>query len=527
MIRKMLFTLFIVTSVVLLASCDTQQASPTPEANMPNPASVYCEENGGKVELREDASGGAVGICVFVDGSECDEWAYFRGECKPGGTPQTDPTPTPVPTEQASRPSDPVSARDAILAYLVEKYGAEAPAADLSWAEKHAKPEGLVGEESYEYTAGDWLIAISYPVVAPENVFYTVTVTNQVTGFHWEGKVDAQEQVTETSAETDLGGDGWKIYRNETLGYRFQYPSEAEIITADNPLQTLTILGPGMGDEYWGISHPSNREEYRPPEGADLFQWLMDHNLAGEKRLADVQIAGTTAIHFQHERSPQSYADDRYYFISGGQLYLVLIGHGDTEDWELNNRFLQSFQFEDATSDTSALTTLPTPLPFDVSDYQGFWTYIHPEYNFSIMLPEDWIVEEITTSDPLMNGHTLSLYPRLQEQGVEGLLIRMAFRRVGEDALLWPTGVGEGECIPQGTLDVAGQPVRRIYYVCPTGQVNSIWYQGGENQPNIQRSELEFGFILTLTGFYCEGDHSLDGKVQRVGEMIIASLKVL
>jgi hypothetical protein len=23
-------------------------------------------------------------MCVFPDGSECDEWAYFRGECKPG-----------------------------------------------------------------------------------------------------------------------------------------------------------------------------------------------------------------------------------------------------------------------------------------------------------------------------------------------------------------------------------------------------------------------------------------------------------
>ena len=61
--------------------------APTAEANLPNPASVYCEEKGGKVELREDASGGVAGICVFSDGSECDEWAYFRGECQPGGTP--------------------------------------------------------------------------------------------------------------------------------------------------------------------------------------------------------------------------------------------------------------------------------------------------------------------------------------------------------------------------------------------------------------------------------------------------------
>ncbi|MBU1866793.1 MAG: DUF333 domain-containing protein, partial [Actinobacteria bacterium] len=28
--------------------------------------------------------GGTYGVCVFPDGSECDEWAFFRGECEPG-----------------------------------------------------------------------------------------------------------------------------------------------------------------------------------------------------------------------------------------------------------------------------------------------------------------------------------------------------------------------------------------------------------------------------------------------------------
>jgi hypothetical protein len=105
----------------------------------------------------------------------------------------------PTPAGQSSRPSDPVGARDAVLAYLAENYGGEAPAAGLAWTETHTKPEGLVGGESYEYAASDWLIAVSYPVVAPENVIYTIAVSNPATGFRWEGKVDAQGQVTETS----------------------------------------------------------------------------------------------------------------------------------------------------------------------------------------------------------------------------------------------------------------------------------------------------------------------------------------
>jgi putative hemolysin len=64
----------------LLAAC----AAPTGQAALPNPASVFCEQNGGKLDLRTGPGGGVAGICIFPDGSECDEWAYFRGECKPG-----------------------------------------------------------------------------------------------------------------------------------------------------------------------------------------------------------------------------------------------------------------------------------------------------------------------------------------------------------------------------------------------------------------------------------------------------------
>ena len=63
-----------------------------PQANMPNPASVYCTEKGNKHEIRTAADGSQNGICVFPDGSTCDEWAYFRGEC--GLTPQKILTPT-------------------------------------------------------------------------------------------------------------------------------------------------------------------------------------------------------------------------------------------------------------------------------------------------------------------------------------------------------------------------------------------------------------------------------------------------
>ncbi|TBR09951.1 MAG: DUF333 domain-containing protein [Candidatus Nitrosotenuis sp.] len=49
---------------------------------VPNPASTYCFDNGGKIEMSQ-TDAGVEGICVFSDGSKCEEWQYYRGECKP------------------------------------------------------------------------------------------------------------------------------------------------------------------------------------------------------------------------------------------------------------------------------------------------------------------------------------------------------------------------------------------------------------------------------------------------------------
>ena len=49
---------------------------------LPNPASVFCEENGGTSILSSPLEG-SYDICRFPDGSECEEWAYYNGECGP------------------------------------------------------------------------------------------------------------------------------------------------------------------------------------------------------------------------------------------------------------------------------------------------------------------------------------------------------------------------------------------------------------------------------------------------------------
>jgi hypothetical protein len=50
---------------------------------MPNPASVACIKAGGRSQIVKQADGSEAGRCVWPSGRYCDEWAFFRGECRP------------------------------------------------------------------------------------------------------------------------------------------------------------------------------------------------------------------------------------------------------------------------------------------------------------------------------------------------------------------------------------------------------------------------------------------------------------
>lgn len=61
---------------------------------LPNPASANCVKQGGTLEIREAAGQGQYGVCVWTIDisdeeeigpsalrSECEEWAFYRGQC--------------------------------------------------------------------------------------------------------------------------------------------------------------------------------------------------------------------------------------------------------------------------------------------------------------------------------------------------------------------------------------------------------------------------------------------------------------
>ena len=88
--KSISFTMIVIVTVILtLTACNSEKVLPTNSIEIANPASVFCKENGGTEENRQAADGGVAGYCLFSDGSECDEWAFLKGECKVGDSLKT------------------------------------------------------------------------------------------------------------------------------------------------------------------------------------------------------------------------------------------------------------------------------------------------------------------------------------------------------------------------------------------------------------------------------------------------------
>jgi uncharacterized protein len=64
-----------------LAACgsDAEPSDTTTGVEIANPASQFCVEQGGTVEIVDEPDG-QVGYCTLPDGTRIEEWEYFRSQ---------------------------------------------------------------------------------------------------------------------------------------------------------------------------------------------------------------------------------------------------------------------------------------------------------------------------------------------------------------------------------------------------------------------------------------------------------------
>ena len=66
--------------VIIVGCAQPEKSIQKKSTNIANPASVHCEEQGGTLEIRTAEDGSQSGYCILSD-IECEEWAFYRGEC--------------------------------------------------------------------------------------------------------------------------------------------------------------------------------------------------------------------------------------------------------------------------------------------------------------------------------------------------------------------------------------------------------------------------------------------------------------
>ena len=108
------------------------------------------------------------------------------------------PSGTVVPVEEPLVP-DPKVARDVGLAYIRTYHTGEGPPAEAFWFEETGTSEDQVGSSTYLYRYEVWVVTVSFPVVAPAETIYTVSVERPTPNFFWQGLVKSDGQVSETS----------------------------------------------------------------------------------------------------------------------------------------------------------------------------------------------------------------------------------------------------------------------------------------------------------------------------------------
>ncbi|MBT6690992.1 hypothetical protein HOB10_01510 [Candidatus Parcubacteria bacterium] len=143
--------------------------------------------------------------------------------------------------------------------------------------------------------------------------------------------------------EIDIDSIDWKTYSNDVHAYSVEYPGICNAFAADNNVQ---FTGELNNDDHWpsiSVIH-YNSQYYRPAADTDVNEWVKQ--FPGFTKGGDISIAGLPTVHFVQERTANVFAGDYYYFIKGDQLFSIRILHTDDRvDWNLYNRFLNSFTF--------------------------------------------------------------------------------------------------------------------------------------------------------------------------------------
>jgi hypothetical protein len=114
-------------------------------------------------------------------------------------TPDLTPGATPAETPLVEIPLEILSARDALLAFLRDRYPDNAPSDAVVWIGRSTAPTGVLGISSYEFTGDGWLMTVAAVSISPAEVQYEMGLEDPQRGLRWTARLDAAYGLLESN----------------------------------------------------------------------------------------------------------------------------------------------------------------------------------------------------------------------------------------------------------------------------------------------------------------------------------------
>jgi len=163
-----------------------------------------------------------------------------------------------------------------------------------------------------------------------------------------------------------------------------------------------------------------------------------------------------------------------------------------------------------------ASTVDPTPTQPPAERYQGWQTFTHPTYGFSLRYPAGWLLEEDQRAVSTTKGHWLKIWSPQEPR----MTVNVGYKRAGEDQRITRSGLGAGELQERDAIAFLDQDVRRQVLVCQ-GYAMTVLYGPGE----IPRKRLAFTLALDYSGDWCAAP-GLPDAAQASADAIVASFTI-
>ena len=325
------------------------QNTASENTQMANPASVYCEEQGGKLEIVENDQGQS-GICKFSDGSECDEWAFFRKECKAGSKKlevKSNNEEVIVETGNDKIKVFNISDNQTIYSPLTVSGQAVAFENNLIVELRNSDHETLVKESTKIYNSGQ----------AGEMGDYSINKLNFKFNNTKEGFVAVYEPSAENGSELNLveipvkfGNldiSNWQTYQNKEFGFEIKYPKE--LLYDDSNKEHVTFgteVMPYISIDIYDNSENLDLKEFISQSLKNIFGSLLDLSSVVWQAITINNLNGLQA-NFENVAGGYSGKVSWDYVEKEGKVYRIAV-YQNLKQWsyvELHDILISTFKF--------------------------------------------------------------------------------------------------------------------------------------------------------------------------------------